>query len=83
VDLEPLGDLKSPEAEHVIAIDGLAIILNPQNPLNTLNTEQLAQIFNGEVSHWEDVGGVDGAIHLYARDDQSGTYDTFKELVLN
>ncbi|MCF5239749.1 MULTISPECIES: substrate-binding domain-containing protein [unclassified Pseudomonas] len=83
VDLEPLGDLKSPEAEHVIAIDGLPIILNPQNPLNTLNTEQLAQIFNGEVSHWEDVGGVDGAIHLYARDDQSGTYDTFKELVLN
>lgn len=83
VDLEPLGDLKSPEAEQVIAIDGLAIILNPQNPLNTLNTEQLAQIFNGEVSQWEDVGGVGGAIHLYARDDQSGTYDTFKELVLN
>lgn len=83
VDLEPLGDLKSPDAEQVIAIDGLAIILNPQNPLNTLNTEQLAQIFNGEVSQWEEVGGVGGAIHLYARDDQSGTYDTFKELVLN
>jgi len=83
VDLDPLGDLKSPDAEQVIAIDGLAIILNPQNPLNTLNTEQLAQIFNGEVSQWEEVGGVGGAIHLYARDDQSGTYDTFKELVLN
>ncbi len=83
VDLEPLGDLKSPDAEQVIAIDGLAIILNPHNPLNTLNTEQLAQIFNGEVGQWEDVGGVGGAIHLYARDDQSGTYDTFKELVLN
>jgi phosphate transport system substrate-binding protein len=82
VDLEPLGDLKSPEAEQVIAIDGLAIILNPQNPLTTLNTEQLAQIFNGEVSTWEAVGGVGGDIHLYARDDQSGTYDTFKELVL-
>ncbi len=82
VDLEPLGDLKSPGAEQVIAIDGLAIILNPQNPLNTLNTEQLAQIFNGEISTWEALGGVGGAIHLYARDDQSGTYDTFKELVL-
>ncbi|AUG08638.1 substrate-binding domain-containing protein [Pseudomonas sp. S09G 359] len=82
VDLEPLGDLKSPEAEQVIAIDGLAIILNPQNPLNTLNTEQLAQIFNGDVSTWEALGGIGGAIHLYARDDQSGTYDTFKELVL-
>ncbi|WNJ83346.1 phosphate ABC transporter substrate-binding/OmpA family protein [Pseudomonas canadensis] len=82
VDLEPLGDLKSPEAEQVIAIDGLAIILHPQNPLNTLNTEQLAQIFNGDVSTWEALGGVGGPIHLYARDDQSGTYDTFKDLVL-
>ncbi|VVO16463.1 substrate-binding domain-containing protein [Pseudomonas fluorescens] len=82
VDLEPLGDLKSPEAEQVIAIDGLAIILHPQNPLNTLNTEQLAQLFNGEISTWETVGGVGGPIHVYARDDQSGTYDTFKDLVL-
>ncbi|PFG24714.1 phosphate transport system substrate-binding protein [Pseudomonas lurida] len=82
VDLEPLGDLKSPEAEQVIAIDGLAIILNPQNPLNSLNTEQLAQVFNGEASTWEAVGGVGGPIHVYARDDQSGTYDTFKDLVL-
>lgn len=82
VDLEPLGDLKSPEAEQVIAIDGLAIILNPQNPLNSLNTEQLAQIFNGEASTWEAVGGVGGPIQVYARDDQSGTYDTFKDLVL-
>ncbi|NVZ18606.1 substrate-binding domain-containing protein [Pseudomonas costantinii] len=83
VDLEALGDLKSPEAEQVIAIDGLAIILNPRNPLVTLNTEQLAQIFNGEISTWEELGGIGGAIHLYARDDQSGTYDTFKELVLS
>ncbi|MCR4542570.1 phosphate ABC transporter substrate-binding/OmpA family protein [Pseudomonas sp. 18.1.10] len=82
VDLEPLGDLKSPDAEQVIAIDGLAIILNPQNPLTTLNTEQLAQIFNGEISTWEALGGIGGTIHLYARDDQSGTYDTFKDLVL-
>ncbi|MBC8983280.1 phosphate ABC transporter substrate-binding/OmpA family protein [Pseudomonas lurida] len=82
VDLEPLGDLKSPGAEQVIAIDGLAIILNPQNPLNSLNTEQLAQVFNGEASTWEAVGGVGGPIHVYARDDQSGTYDTFKDLVL-
>lgn len=83
MDLAPLGDLKSPGAEHVIAIDGLAIIVNPRNPLSTLNTEQLAQIFNGEVSTWEALGGTGGAIHLYARDDQSGTFDTFRELVLS
>ncbi|MFC6301123.1 OmpA family protein [Pseudomonas sp. CCM 7893] len=82
VELEPLGDLKSPGAEQVIAIDGLAIILHPHNPLNTLNTEQLAQVFSGEVTTWEALGGIGGKIHLYARDDQSGTYDTFKELVL-
>ena len=81
--LQSLGDLKSPGAEQVIAIDGLAIILHPQNPLNQLNTEQLAQIFSGEVKTWEELGGRGGTIHLYARDDQSGTYDTFKEVVLS
>lgn len=83
VDLERLGDLKSPDAEQVIAIDGLAIILHPRNPLNQLNTEQLAQIFSGQISRWEQLGGIGGTIHLYARDDQSGTWDTFRELVLN
>lgn len=83
VNLQPLGDLKSANAEQVIAIDGLAIILHPQNPLNTLATEQLARIFSGEVKTWEELGGHGGAIHLYARDDQSGTYDTFRELVLS
>ena len=81
--LQSLGDLKSPAAEQVIAIDGLAIILHPDNPLQQLDTEQLARIFAGEVKTWEDLGGRGGAIHLYARDDQSGTYDTFKELVLS
>ncbi|MFJ4607618.1 substrate-binding domain-containing protein [Pseudomonas atacamensis] len=81
--LQTLGNLKSPAAEQVIAIDGLAIILNPANPLEQLNTEQLARIFAGEVKTWEELGSRGGAIHLYARDDQSGTYDTFKELVLS
>ena len=82
VDLDPLDDLNSAGAEQVIAIDGLAIILHPQNPLNQLNTEQLARIFSGDISTWEQLGGIGGAIHLYARDDQSGTFDTFRELVL-
>lgn len=81
--LDSFGDLKSPGAEQVIAIDGLAIILHPQNPLNQLDTVQLARIFSGEVKTWEELGGSGGTIHLYARDDQSGTYDTFKELVLS
>ncbi|MHC8318848.1 phosphate ABC transporter substrate-binding/OmpA family protein [Pseudomonas sp. LB3P31] len=81
--LQNLGDLKSPGAEQVIAIDGLAIILHPHNPLNQLTTEQLAGIFSGETKTWEEVGGMGGTIHIYARDDHSGTYDTLKELVLS
>jgi len=81
-DLAALGDLKGPKAEQVIAIDGVAVILHPVNPLHQLNTEQLARIFSGEVHNWEELGGTGGAIHLYARDDQSGTFDTFNELVL-
>ncbi|WP_350575640.1 phosphate ABC transporter substrate-binding/OmpA family protein [Pseudomonas sp. HY2-MNA-CIBAN-0224] len=83
VELEALGDLKSPEAEQVIAIDGLAIIVHPHNPLKKLNTEQLAKVFNGDITTWEALGGVGGSINLYVRDDQSGTWDTFKELVLS
>lgn len=81
--LAPLGDLRSPEGEQVIAIDGLAVILHPSNPLQALSVEQLARVFAGEVKRWEELGGRGGAINLYARDDKSGTWDTFKELVLS
>jgi phosphate transport system substrate-binding protein len=81
--LQALGDLKSPAAEQIIALDGLAIILHPDNPLSALSTTQLAQIFAGEFSDWAQLGAPAGTINLYARDDQSGTYDTFKELVLS
>lgn len=80
--LQGLGDMRSSSAEQVIAVDGLAIIVNRNNPLQALSTAQLAAIFSGEVSDWSAVGGAPGAIHLYARDEQSGTFDTFKELVL-
>lgn len=80
--LAALGDLRSPDAEQVIAIDGLAVILHPDNPLQSLSLAQLAQVFAGELTTWEQLGGRGGSIHLYARDEQSGTYDTFRELVL-
>lgn len=81
-DLARLGDLKSAAGEQVIAIDGVAVIVHPGNPLRQLDTRQLAQIFSGEVQDWSEVGGTAGPIHLYARDDKSGTWETFKELVL-
>lgn len=76
------GDLMAPEHEHVIALDALAIISHPDNPLQRLTIAQIAQIFSGEISDWAQLGGNPGAISLYTRDDNSGTYDTFKELVL-
>ena len=80
--LAPLGDLRSKEAEYVIALDGLAIIVHPDNPLRELNLQQLAQIFAGDINDWQQLGGKPALIRLYARDDRSGTYDTFRELVL-
>jgi phosphate transport system substrate-binding protein len=80
--LAPIGNMKSAAAEQVIAIDGVAVILHPGNPIRELTTEQLARIFSGEIRNWQELGGKDGEIRLYARDEQSGTFETFKELVL-
>lgn len=81
-DLAALGDLRGHEAEQVIAIDGVAVILHPANPIRELSITQLAKVFSGEIRDWEALGGTGGPIHLYARDQQSGTFDTFNELVL-
>ena len=81
--LSSFGNMKSRDAEQIIAIDGLAIVLHPKNPISALSTLQLAQIFSGEISDWAQLGGRPGTIDLYARDDNSGTFDTFKELVLS
>jgi len=74
--------LELAEFEHIIAYDALAIIVHPDNPVNSVTLEQLAQIYSGQVSNWQDLGGADLPIQVLARDDNSGTYDTFKSLVL-
>lgn len=76
------ADLTSPDSEHVIAIDGLAILVHPSNPLNAVSIDTLGQIFSGQIRNWSELGGPDRPIRLYARDDRSGTWDTFKSLVL-
>lgn len=80
--LASLGDMTSPVCEHILGLDGIAVIVSGKNPVRALAKDQIAQIFKGEIGNWQQVGGSDGAIHLYARDDKSGTYDTFKTLVL-
>jgi phosphate transport system substrate-binding protein len=77
-----MGDMRNFAAEHVVAIDGLAVIVNQRNPLSNLSLDHLAAIFSGQVSDWEEVGGRPGKISIHARDNNSGTWDTFKNLVL-
>ncbi len=80
--LATLGDLTNPASEHVLALDGLAVIIHPSNPVQALGKQEIAQIFAGKISDWSHIGGNPGPINIYARDDKSGTYDTFKTLVL-
>jgi phosphate transport system substrate-binding protein len=77
-----IGDLASVANEHVIALDGVAVVVHPNNPLSALDRQALHAVFTGKVSDWSEVGGKAGPIHVIARDDQSGTYDTFQHLVL-
>jgi phosphate transport system substrate-binding protein len=80
--LAPLGNLMSAASEHVIALDGLAIIVNPTNPVSALTRAQIAGMFEGKLQRWSEVGGLDVPIVVHARDDKSGTYDSFRHLVL-
>ncbi|MFY8274878.1 substrate-binding domain-containing protein [Pseudoalteromonas sp. SSDWG2] len=76
------GDFSQVGNEHIIGLDGLAVIVNQNNPISHLTTAQLADVFSGKISNWQELGGKSGAINLYARDAKSGTWDTFKSLVL-
>lgn len=80
--LSDLGDLTSVANEHVLAVDGLAIIVPRANPLNSLSREQLKAIFSGQISDWRALKGRPGKITIHAFDDKSGTFDSFKSLVL-
>lgn len=80
--LSKLGEITSPSCEHVLALDGITIIVNPANKLSTLTKAQVGDIFSGKITNWRQLHGPDHAIAVYARDDKSGTYDTFKQLIL-
>ncbi len=67
---------------HVVAFDGLAVIVNPQNKVQSLTLEDIAAIYTGKISNWKELGGDDLKIVVVSRDTNSGTYETFNELVL-
>ena len=69
--------------EIIVAHDALGVIVNPANKVSQLTREQLEGIFTGRVSNWKEVGGDDLKIVVYSRESSSGTYEFFKEHVMN
>ncbi len=67
---------------HVVAYDALPVIVHPSNKVKGLTIEQIRGIFTGTIKNWKEVGGVDQAIVVISRDTNSGTFESFKELVL-
>ena len=66
--------------ETVVALDGIAIIVNPENPVSDLDVETIAKIYTGEITNWKDVGGNDAEIVLIGREAGSGTRDGFESI---
>ena len=83
--LEAKGDMYGPTNEHILALDGVAVIVNSANAIGTLTVQQIKDLFSGTIADWGDkqVGGKAGAVHVYRRDDNSGTFDTFSSLVMH
>jgi phosphate transport system substrate-binding protein len=67
--------------EHLIAIDGIAVIVNPGNPLSNLTVDQIRNIYTGAVTDWSQVGGRAGKIAVVSREPGSGTRGAFEEIV--
>ncbi len=67
---------------HAIAVDGIAVVVHPANPVKGLKTEQVRDIYTGKITNWKQVGGPDKAIIVISRDTNSGTYECFEELAL-
>lgn len=77
-------DLKDDEAQTLdsktVAIDGIAIIVNPENKLSDLSIEQIAKLYTGEVTNWRELGGDDAPVVLIGREAASGTRDGFESI---
>jgi phosphate transport system substrate-binding protein len=65
----------------VVAVDGIAVIVNRNNPVSNLSIEQIRGIYTGEITDWSQVGGVSGRISVVSREEGSGTRGAFEELV--
>lgn len=67
--------------ENVVAIDGIAVIVDPANSVSDIPADKLAAIYKGEITNWSELGGNDEAIVVIGRESGSGTRDAFEELL--
>lgn len=75
------SELESGAVENVVAIDGIAVIVDKDNTVTDLSSEDLAKIYKGEVTNWKDLGGKDESIVVIGRENGSGTRTAFEELL--
>jgi phosphate transport system substrate-binding protein len=75
-------NIRSPQYEHVLGLDGLVVIVAQDNPAVSLSIDNIAKIFAGEITDWQEVGLPPGRINVYSANRKSGAYATFDELVL-
>lgn len=80
--LASLGDLTTPAAEHVVGLNALAIIVNPENRVGSLTRDQIRAIFTGTVRDWSALGGIPGPVNIYAPDPQSDAGLVFGSVAL-
>lgn len=80
--LARIDDFTSAKSEFVLGLDGIAVIVPRKNTIQSLSKQQLTEIFSGRITNWQQLDQPPAPINVYARDDKSGTYDTFKNLVL-
>ena len=77
-------DEENPDGKYeviTIALDGIAVIVNPNNSVSDLTKEQIADIFTGKITNWKDLGGADKQIYVVGRDATSGTRDGFESIL--
>ena len=74
------SELESGLTAAVLAYDGIAVIVNPKNPVSDLTVEQIAAVYTGGITNWSDLGGADGEIVLIGREANSGTRDGFESI---
>lgn len=82
-ELEKAAKLGRSIKAHVIAMDGIAVIVHPSNPVSGLNKEQIKKIYSSRASNWKEFGGPDLRIVAVSRDSASGTFEAFATLLLD